>query len=114
MARNNSNSNRNSGRGYSREETRQSERQYIDVASWDVERCRVTGRGQIYFTLILNGVSISNCHIAETRDGREFISMPQYKGSDGNYYSTVYAPISDDLQSEILDVVRTEAGRDDR
>lgn len=113
MARATSNSSR---RGESREERRDErrERQYIDVTSWDVGRVRVTGRGQVFFTLILNGVSISNCHIAETSDGQQFISMPQYKGSDGNYYSTVYAPMTDDLQAEIIDAVRDEAGKSDR
>ena len=104
----------NGRRGESREERRDErhERQYIDVTSWDVDRVRVTGRGNVFFTLKLNGVSISNCHIAETRDGQQFISMPQYKGSDGNYYSTVYAPMTDKLQAEIIDAVRDEAGGD--
>ena len=106
----------NSRRGESREERREDrrERQYIDVTSWDVDRVHVTGRGTIFFTLILNGVSISSCHIAETRDGMPFISMPQYKGIDGNYYSTVYAPMEDKLQAEIIDAVRDEAGKGDR
>lgn len=37
------------------------------------------------------------------KDGTEykFVSMPQEKGSDGNYYNRVYFPISDDLQDRI-------------
>ena len=114
MARATSNSTRGESREERRDERRDErrERQYIDVTSWDVARVRVTGRGNVFFTLILNGVSISNCHIAETRDGQQFISMPQYKGSDGNYYSTVYAPMTDKLQAEIIDAVRDEAGGD--
>lgn len=37
------------------------------------------------------------------RDGTEykFVSMPQEKGNDGNYYNRVYFPISDDMRDTI-------------
>lgn len=87
-----------------RKSSNREERQYLEVDSWDVERARST-RGGVYFSLKLNGVTINNCRIARSHDDREFIGFPQYKGSDGNYYSCCYAPIDDDLQREIIKIV---------
>ena len=70
--------------------------------SWEVQRVRESRKGDLYFTLVLNGVTINNCHIAHTQDGREFISLPQYRGSDGNYYSVVYVRLSEEVQSQII------------
>lgn len=80
----------------------------LQVTSWEVQKARST-RGGVYFSLVLNGITINNCRIAETREGVKFISMPQYKGSDGNYYSTVYCRIPDDVQEEIIDAVYDQA-----
>lgn len=78
---------------------------YFTPDSWAVERVRETRHGDAYFTLVLNGVSINNCKIAHTADNREFVGLPQYKGSDGNYYSIVYVRLSEETQREIIDEV---------
>lgn len=104
MARERSNSNRNNDR----------QREYLQVDSWDIERARET-RGGVYFSLKLNGITINNCRVAKSKDGREFIGFPQYKGSDGNYYSCCYAPLSDDFQRKAIEIVYqdiAEARRD--
>lgn len=84
------------------------ERQNIEVSTWSVSRARETRRG-FYFTLTLNQVQINNCHIVEMNDGTVFVGMPQYKGSDGNFYNQVYAPFDDDLQQMIIDEVVKQA-----
>ena len=74
------------------------EREYITVSDYEVKDVRVidTKNGDmVLFTLRLNGVTIYNCRVATGKNG-DFISFPQYKGSNGNYYNNVYAPISDE------------------
>lgn len=50
------------------------------------------------FNLSINGVDIYGCqYVTYTgKDGKEsdFISFPQYKGTDGNYYNVCYFPIN--------------------
>ena len=57
------------------------------------------------FTLVLNGVEIHGCKVAEAKDGNSFISMPSYKGKDGKYYSHVYFRFSEKDQDAILQSV---------
>lgn len=81
-----------------------STRQPIEVTSWKVENVRVVegSKGDIvFFTLDLNGISIYNCRVATGKDG-DFISFPQYKGSDNKWYNSVYAKLSDEHSQEIL------------
>lgn len=57
------------------------------------------------FNMILNGVTIYNCTVAETRDGKNFISFPSRKGNDGKYYSYVYFRFSDADMDKVLEAV---------
>ena len=92
--------NRNGNRNGNRQAAQEPD--YLVPDSWEVQRVRETRRGDLYFTLMLNGVTINNCHVAHTQDNREFVALPQYRGSDGNYYSVVYARLSEELQAEII------------
>ena len=83
---------------------------YGTVNGFEVSRVRcVDGKnGQvIFFTLTLNGVSINNCRVAEGKNG-DFISLPQYKGNDGKYYSHVFFRFSPEDESEILKYVEED------
>lgn len=57
------------------------------------------------FTMTVNGIDINGCdYISYTKKNGEegsFIALPQYKGSDDNYYNIVYFKITDELQAEI-------------
>lgn len=77
---------------------------YGKIESFDVQRVKNTNRG-CYFTLVLNGVSINGCTIRETKDEVPFISLPQYKGRDGNWYNVVYFKFSPEDQKQIIDLV---------
>ena len=57
------------------------------------------------FNMILNGVTIYNCTVAETKDGNFFISFPSRKGTDGKWYSYVYFRFSEEDQNAILAAV---------
>lgn len=57
------------------------------------------------FNMILNGVTIYNCNVAETKEGKNFISFPSRRGSDGKYYSYVYFRFSDEDMNKVLEAV---------
>lgn len=81
--------------------------EYGVIDSFDVSHARcIEGKNGsvIFFTLRINGVSINNCRVAEGRQG-DFISLPQYKGNDGKYYSHVYFRFSPEDEETILKVV---------
>ena len=82
------------------------ERETIEVISYNIKRAIECRNGAILFDLELNGVSIYGCHIAESRDGNEFIGFPSRKGSEGKYYSVAYALLSEDDTGDILDSLR--------
>ena len=85
--------------------------EFIKVDTWGVERVRCidTKRGDmVVFTLKLNGVSISNCRVATTKDGRDFVSYPQYQGKDEKYYSYIYAPLSEEAEAAIMEKIQEE------
>ena len=85
------------------------EREFIKVDSHEVLDVRVidTKNGDmVLFTLVLNGVKIYSCRIATGKNG-DFVSMPQTKGGNGQYYNVVYAPLSDEDNKTILEEVQT-------
>ena len=73
----------------------------LEVHDWDVLSVRETKKGFVFFNLKLNGITIYGCKIIESDKG-DFISFPSYKGSDGNYYSHVYARLDDMTTNEII------------
>lgn len=81
----------------------------IEVRDCDVKNVRVVeGKNGdlVFFTLMLNGVTIYNCRVATGKNG-DFISFPQYKGSDGNYYNNVYVALSDEDSARILEIIQS-------
>lgn len=90
--------------------TKKTENNYIKVTQADVVHVRAVefnGRVQVFFTLILNGVSINDCRVVEGKDG-DFIGFPARKGNDGKYYNHAYANISPEDSESILDRVEKE------
>lgn len=62
------------------------------------------------FNMVLNGVTIYNCTVAESKEGKFFISFPSRKGSDGKWYSYVYFRFSEEDMNRILDAVSQKLG----
>ena len=84
------------------------EREFLKLDSHEVLDVRVidTKNGDmVLFTLVINGVKIYSCRVATGKNG-DFISMPQTKGGNGQYYNVVYAPLSDDDTKTILTEVQ--------
>ena len=76
----------------------------LEVTDYEVLNARKTKNGFVFFNLKLNGITIYGCKVIESEKGN-FISFPSYKGTDGNYYSHVYARLDDETVSDILDSV---------
>ena len=94
------------------------ERKYIMINSIVIPEKNVrvvSGKNgdMVFFTLVLNGVTIYNCRVATGKNG-DFISFPQNKGKDGKYYSVAYAPISPESEKKILsklqDILDNQSG----
>lgn len=76
------------------------ERQTINY-DWMIRRVN-EWQDTVFIDLVLNGVTIYGVKVAKTKDGKEFLSMPSRKGSDGKYYNHVYAALSDQQTDEII------------
>ena len=90
------------------------ERTNIEVREHEVKNVRVVeGKNGdlVFFTLVLNGVTIYNCRVATGKNG-DFISFPQYKGSDGKYYNNVYVSLSDEDSKKLLDEIQAAIDAD--
>ena len=96
------------GKG-SKKEAEKKEVEVLELKSWNVDRVRVVttkdGKDLVFLTLMLNGVSINNCRIATGKNG-DFISFPQYKGTNGEYYNVVYAKLSEEDTKNICALVQ--------
>ena len=80
---------------------KETKRETVDVRSVEVSRVRETKNGTVFFTLTLNGVTIYDCRAMEGKNG-DFVAFPSEKGSDGKYYSKVYAALSEEDNDAII------------
>lgn len=67
----------------------------------EVKRVKQFDNGNVICDLVINDVTIYGCRIVEGKKG-DFVGFPQYKGSDGNYYSHVYIKLSDEEQKDVI------------
>lgn len=84
------------------------ERTFCEIREHSVQNVRVVdGKNGdlVFFTLVINGITIYNCRVATGKNG-DFISFPQYKGSNGTYYNNVYVAISDEDSAKILEEIQ--------
>lgn len=79
----------------------------LEVTGWEVLNTRETKKGFVFFNLKLNGITIYGCKVIESKKG-DFISFPSYKGTDGNYYSHVYARLDEELVKEIIEEIEKQ------
>lgn len=46
-------------------------------------------------------ITIYQCSVARTKDGKVFVAFPSYKASNGNYYNYAYLDKDDELAAEL-------------
>lgn len=85
----------------------QETKETINVRDVEVSRVRQIQNGAVFFTLKLNGVTIYDCRVVEGKNG-DFVAFPSDKGSDGKYYSKVYAPLSEEDSKAIISEVEKQ------
>lgn len=82
------------------------ERTFTKVDSFRVLSAREWDSGDVTAIITLNGVTIYNVRIMQTKDGNhEFLSFPSRKGNDGKYYPYVYAALSDEDTAKIIEAI---------
>lgn len=81
--------------------TKKSNQECLKISSFSVIRARVLDSGSVVADLKINGIIIYGCFVVETEKG-DFISLPQRKGSDGKYYSIVWAKLSKQDTEDII------------
>lgn len=98
----------NTSKAKKQEKSKEQEKKYCDVRSTEVKNVRVVNGNNgdlVFFTLVLNDITIYNCRVATGKNG-DFISFPQYKGNDGKYYNNVYVALSDEDSAQILESIQ--------
>lgn len=98
----------NTSKAKKQEKKQEQEKKYCDVRSTEVKNVRVVNGNNgdlVFFTLVLNDITIYNCRVATGKNG-DFISFPQYKGNDGKYYNNVYVALSDEDSAQILETIQ--------
>lgn len=87
-------------------ETKKENKKLGTVEYVHVRRAHDFGNGRISFDCDLDYlVTVYGCtYIEGTKDGKDysFVSMPQRKGSDGNYYNIAYFVVDDNLKQQIV------------
>lgn len=73
----------------------------IKIDSFSVNRVHQFDNGGVCFDMTINGIDIYGCRVVETQKG-DFIGLPQRKGTDGKYYSIVWAKFSEQDSKDIL------------
>ena len=80
------------------------EREYLGIKDVKILRA-VNNDWGVFFSMVLNGITINDCKLAQAKDGKIFISFPSKKGKDGSYFNIVYAAISDEDTQEIVKLI---------
>lgn len=76
----------------------------IRVDSFEVMRVKEWDDGGLTADLKINGVEIYGVRYVKVRD-KEFLSFPQRKDKDGNYWHICRAYLSDDDQETIIQAI---------
>lgn len=79
-------------------------REYGTMESFSVLRA-YEGRDTVFFTGVLNGVTIYNMRVVTNRNGEDFVAFPSEKGKDGKYYNVAYFALSPDDTAVIIECV---------
>lgn len=83
------------------------EKKYDELQSFEILRAMQYDWGTV-FNMVLNGVTIYNCTVAQTHEGNFFISFPSRKGSDGKWYAYVRFYFSPEDLEKVLAAVESK------
>ena len=96
-----------------KQEQKAPERQYGKLESFEVLRA-YEGRDVVFFSGVINGVTVYNMRICTNKDGEDFIAFPSSKGKNGQYYNEAYFAFSPEDTEHVIEVVEevlSESGK---
>ena len=82
-------------------------REYGKLESFDVLRA-YEGRDVVFFTGVINGVTVYNMRVCTTKDGEDFIGFPSVKGKDGRYFNEAYFSFSPEDTALVIEAVEAK------
>ena len=92
--------------------TDNSAKEYTKVESFSVRNSREWENGNVTTTLTINGITIYNVRIQQTKDGNhEFLAFPSRKGNDGKYYAYAYVALSDEDTAKIIEAIDNDLSK---
>ena len=94
-------------RGKKKEEQK---REYGKMESFELLRC-YEGRDTVFFSGVINGVTIYNMRVVTNKNGEDFIAFPSTKGKNGNYFNEAYFPFSPEDTEYIIKVLEEELNK---
>lgn len=90
-------------------ESRTKEREYLNITTFTVERCRVNENcTRVTFTLKIPGAIFPDMKYVCT-DQYQFLTPPEDKGRDGKYYKRYYLYLSEEDAQRIIEEVERQA-----
>ena len=87
-----------------KQEAQAQQREYGKLDSFEILRA-YEGRDVVFFSAVINGVTIYNMRVCTTRQGDDFIAFPSTKGKNGQYYNEAYFPFSPEDTERVIDAV---------
>ena len=79
-------------------------REFGKLESFEILRA-YEGRDVVFFSAVINGVTIYNMRVCTTRQGDDFIAFPSSKGKNGQYYNEAYFAFSPEDTERVIDAV---------
>ena len=86
-------------------------REYGKMESFKLLRV-FEGRDTVFFSAIINGVTIYNMRVVTAKDGTDFIAFPSEKGKDDKYYNIAYFPFSPDDTAVVIAEIENKLNED--
>lgn len=77
----------------------------ITVSGFSIGRVRDNGQGVPFADVTINGVTVYGCAVRATQAGEAFLAWPTRKGQDNKFYKLAYAPLTQEDQDKIIQVI---------
>lgn len=76
-------------------------REYTKIESFKLLNVNET-QYNVFFSAVINGVTIYNMRVVTGKDGSDFIAFPSSKDKNGKYWDHCYIAISPEDQASII------------
>lgn len=84
-----------------RTKNQETAREYTKIESFKLLNVNET-QYNVFFSAVINGVTIYNMRVVTGKDGTDFIAFPSSKDKNGKYWNHCYIAISPEDQESII------------